>query len=259
MAAAQTWRRLASAVILAAGLGWSTPSPAIVDWLSDFVVSDEQVYQLGLKSFEEIKQQEKIADDRAAQRRVQEIGRRIVQASDSTIPADQWEFVVFDSDQINAFALPGGRVGVYTGLIDIAESDDQLAAVIGHEIAHVTQGHAKERITTGIGTNALVSGASALIGGENPVTQQIADTILGAGAEFGVARPFGRGQESEADTVGLRYMAEAGYNPHAAVEFWQNMTQAKGGAGGLPAWLSTHPADQARINALKQEIKAMGY
>lgn len=240
----------------------SQPSYAIVDSLAGFLVSDEEVYQLGEQSFEEIKKQERISQDEAAQRRVREIGRRIVEVANTDIPFEQWEFVVFDNDQINAFALPGGNVGVYTGLMRVAENDDQLAAVIGHEIAHVTEDHTKERIATSIattlGTDILAQGAAAIVGGDNPAVREIAGMIVGAGADITLAKPFGRSQESESDAVGLRYMADAGYDPHAAVAFWQNMMQAKGG-GGPPAFLSTHPSDQARITALEQQIRQMGY
>ncbi len=258
MSISYPWTAFLGTVIVALGLGWSTPGQAQLGDLIGLLADDEQVAALGDKTFEQIKQQEKISNDRQAQQRIQTIGRRIVDASDSEIPVEDWEFIVFENDQINAFALPGGHVGVYTGLIDIAESDDQLAAVIAHEIAHVTEDHVQQRIGTSTATDIGASVLAGVLGGDSPMTQQIANALIGAGAEFGVARPFGRTQESEADTVGLRYMVEAGYDPHAAVEFWQNMMQAKSVQGGLPAWLSTHPADQARIDALKAEIQEMG-
>ncbi len=251
-------RLRALGLALALCLGWIKPSHAIVDLLSELFVSDQQVTQLGEQGFEEIKQQQKISQDLELQRLVKKMGQRIVRVASTDIPPEQWEFVVFDSPEVNAFALPGGHVGVYTGLIDIAENEDQLAAVIGHEIAHVTEGHVKERLTTSMGTSVGVALLAGWLAGDSGWSDELA-SILGVGTEYGVARPFGRGQETEADVVGLRYMADAGYDPRAAVSLWQNMMQAKGAGGGLPAWLSTHPADQARIERLEEELTRMGY
>lgn len=158
-----------------------------------------------------------------------------------------WEVVVFESKDINAFALPGGNIGVFTGLLEITENQDQLAAVIGHEVAHVTEKHSVERMNQAYTAQAGVFVAGALGGG----TAADAASILG---EYGLLRPYGRRQESEADIVGLRYMASAGFDPRASVELWKNMEKNAG--GGPPEFLSTHPSSSTRIQDLIKQYSS---
>ena len=166
--------------------------------------------------------------------------------SGSTIPVSRWEVVVFDSDEVNAFALPGGKIGVYRGILRLAGDDDaQIATVMGHEVGHVTARHAAQRIgaaqLTGMVQQAAAIGLEmgGVAGG-----QQIAGA-LGLGAQYGVLMPFSRAQELEADRLGVLSMAKAGYDPSRAVQFWRKM--ARQGGGKPPEFLSTHPADATRI------------
>jgi len=179
--------------------------------------------------------------------------------------ASDWEVVVFQDDSANAFALPGGKVGVYTGILKVAKDQNQLAAVIGHEVAHVTQQHGNERVSQAFVAEGGLAVASAALGTQGE-KHDLAMAALGLGAQYGVLLPFGRTQESEADIVGLDYMARAGFDPEGAVELWKNMQAAE--KGSPPEFLSTHPAHDTRIHdlqkrmpsalALYQEAKAKG-
>lgn len=158
-----------------------------------------------------------------------------------------WEVVVFEDEAVNAFALPGGQIGVFTGLLKVAKNQDQLAAVIGHEVAHVTERHSYEQVNRQATTQAAVMGTSAIIGGG-----QATYDLLSMGAQIGITLPYGRGAESEADTVGLRYMAEAGFDPRGSVQLWKNMDAA--GGASPPEFLSTHPSSATRISGLISQL-----
>ena len=154
---------------------------------------------------------------------------------------------------VNAFALPGNRIGVYEGMVRLAADEAPLAAVIGHEIGHVEADHSRERMSAQVAGNAALRLVSWLLDlGEVELGEEIAGA-LGVGLEFGVLRPYGRGQEEEADLLGLELMVRAGYRPEAAVELWERM-DARGGRG--PEFLSTHPAPRSRIEALREAIAA---
>jgi predicted Zn-dependent protease len=212
--------------------------------------------QLGAQSFEQMKQQQKISQDAKTNAYVQCVTNSITQH----IPKqgfDEWEVVVFESDQVNAFALPGGKIGVYTGLLKVAVNQDQLATVIGHEIAHVIADHSNERLSqtqlanTGLSITSVALGAS-----EYAQYQGMTMAALGLGVQYGVILPYGRTQESEADIVGLRYMADAGFDPNQSVNLWQNMAKASGGSQP-PELLSTHPSHNTRIQDLRATITTL--
>jgi len=167
-----------------------------------------------------------------------------------------WETAVFVKDEANAFALPGGKVGVYTGIFGVAKNQDQLAAVIGHEIGHVISHHHDERITRQLMAQGALGAAGQLIGsrygeGAANTTSQIG----GAATQTFFLLPNSRAQESEADIVGQELMAKAGFDPRAAVNLWQNMMAA--GGSRPPQWLSTHPDPQARIGELQARANGL--
>jgi len=221
---------------------------------SFILTSLSQEAQLGADAFSEIKGQEKISTDPEATARVERVGRRIAREAESDLPDLDWEFVLFDNDAINAFALPGGKVGVYTGLLDLTENDDQLAAVIGHEIAHVTARHGAERMSRSI---ALAVGGVGL--GLATRDSEYRDAFMiayGVGSTLGVELPYSRRAETEADRVGLLYAARAGYDPRESVTFWQRMQKASEGRPQPPALLSTHPTDDRRIRDLQEMMPA---
>jgi metalloendopeptidase OMA1, mitochondrial len=216
------------------------------------LVDEDQVRQLGVAAFEDLKQKTPIVRDPAAQALVERIGRRVVAASGSAIPAGRWEFVVFDRPELNAFALPGGKVGVYRGMLRLVDGEAELATVIAHEVGHVVADHAAQRL----GTSRLTSlGAGALSIVLDAYGVPVGPEATGLAAEYLVARPFSRGQELEADRLGVGYMAEAGYDPAEAIGFWRKM-QAASGRGGAPTFLSTHPSDEARIAQLQAIVPA---
>jgi predicted Zn-dependent protease len=208
--------------------------------------------QMGAQAFAEIRAKEKVSTDPALNARIQKIGQRIAEAVGDRMPNAQWEFVVFDGpDTVNAFALPGGKVGVYTGLIKLAASDDELAFVMGHEIAHVTSRHSAQRASTM--ALAAAGGVALDVLARDDKKHDLMLAAYGLIAAGGTLA-YSRSHESEADYVGLRFLAYAGYDPHAAVSFWQKMAAQEKGGARMPELLSTHPSDDRRIEALQAQI-----
>lgn len=164
-----------------------------------------------------------------------------------------WEITVFHQDQVNAFALPGNNIGIYTGLLGVAGNQHQLAAVIGHEIAHVLAEHANARMSTAFATQAGLDLLGAVSGSRESFLGRQVMAALGVGAQVGIILPFTRGQETEADLIGLEMMADAGYDPREAVQLWRNMA-ANAGGQQPPEFLSTHPASDTRIRRLEEAM-----
>ena len=206
------------------------------------LVPESQDADMGLQAYQQIKQEEPVSRDAALNERVQRVGRRIAKVSGQ--PDWDWQFTLFDNPEPNAFALPGGKVGVYTGLFKVAKNDAQLAAVLAHEIGHAIARHGAERMSQGI--LAQLGGVAV---GAATGSQAYVD-LYSQAATLGVILPYSRTQESEADEIGLMLMARAGYDPRAAVELWQNF-QALGG-GRPPEFLSTHPSEGTRIERLEE-------
>ena len=181
----------------------------------------------------------------------------VANAITAQVPASvfngQWEVVVFDDEQVNAFALPGGKIGVYTGLLKVAENQHQLAAVIGHEVGHVIAEHGNERMSQStlinVGSQAV---GQVLAANEVPQSGPIMAAI-GLGVQVGVQLPFSRTHESEADVIGLQLMAKSGFDPRQSVNLWQNMDAASSGDRPMEL-LSTHPAPQTRIDNLQANM-----
>jgi predicted Zn-dependent protease len=223
--------------------------------VGEALVSPEDEQAMGAKAFTEMRRELPRSSNGAYQAELQRVGQRIVRASGSEIPAGEWEFVVFASDQLNAFALPGGHVGVFEGMMRlVGGSDDELAAVVGHEVAHVTQRHSAQRVGSAQISQAGIGAIATALELGGYADSRTTGTLLGAGAEYGLMRPFSRSQELAADRVGLEYMARAAYDPAAAIRFWRKM-QAQGGSQ-VPAFLSTHPADAERIARLAELVPA---
>ena len=216
------------------------------------IMSTGQEMQLGLSSFDQLKKETPISKDPAANALLQKVGHRIAAVANKDMPGAQWEFVVFDSKEANAFCLPGGKVGVYTGILPITKDEAGLATVIGHEVAHAVARHGGERMSEAMALQMGGTLLSASLSNSDPRMQAAANAAYGLTSQVGVALPHGRAQESEADHIGLIYMAEAGYDPHAAVAFWQRFADYnKQNGGGTPAFLRTHPTDATRIQQLQ--------
>jgi metalloendopeptidase OMA1, mitochondrial len=216
------------------------------------LMSPSQEMQLGLTSFEETKKQVPISQDAAAKALVQKVGQRIAAVAAADMPNAQWEFVVFDSKEANAFCLPGGKVGVYSGILPITKDEAGLAAVLGHEIAHAVARHGGERMSEAM---VVQTGGSLLgigLANSDPRIQAAAQLAYGLGTKVGAELPHSRAQESEADHIGLIYMARAGYDPEQAVKFWERFAAFNQQQGGDTPWfLRTHPLDEVRIQQLK--------
>ncbi len=210
-----------------------------------------EIDKMGVQSFTQMKDDTPISTDKMAKRYVSCVADKVIAQVDPKFGVDEWEVVVFDSDQVNAFALPGGKVGVYTGLLKVAENQHQLATVIGHELAHVLAEHGNERVSRAFATQTALAAAYQL-SGDLEHKQQIFG-LLGIGVQYGVIMPFGRIQESEADILGLDLMAKAGFDPQESVSLWQNMAKASGGKAP-PEFMSTHPSNQRRIKDLQKRF-----
>jgi predicted Zn-dependent protease len=204
----------------------------------------DQLNPMGFEAFQKVKQTTPTARDPALNAYVQCVVDAITREVGGPRGGGGWEVEVFRSEQANAFALPGGKIGVYTGLLDVARTQDQLAAVIGHEVAHVVAQHHNERLSQQFAAQQGLALVNALAGGGG-ATQQTAMALLGLGAQVGVLLPYSRIQESEADKIGLDLMARAGFDPREAVDLWVNMQRASG-SGGIE-FLSTHPSSGSRI------------
>ncbi|SDI96642.1 Peptidase family M48 [Ferrimonas sediminum] len=209
--------------------------------------SGSEMAQMGEKSFAAIKEKETRATDKATIAYVQCVADGIITALGDT-PAE-WEVVVFDSEQVNAFALPGKHIGVYTGLLEVAENQDQLAAVMGHEVAHVLARHSNERVSRSQLSNAGLQIADVFLQGT--ANRDLYMAGLGLGVQVGITLPYGRTQESEADVMGADLMARAGFDPLQSVALWHNMAEA-GGGSAPPELMSTHPSHRTRISDLER-------
>lgn len=215
-------------------------------------LTDDQGNALGLQSYQEVLRTERVVPSGPAAEQVVRVARRLIEIVQVIEPSFDWKVSVVDSPQANAFCLPGGKIVIYTGILPITQTDDGLAAVMGHEIAHAVLRHGSQRMLKTEVFNAVLQGASATVAlGEMSRDQQRAVLgALGAGAKFGVLMPFSREHETEADERGLLYAARAGYDPREAVAFWERMSQA--GGGQPPEFLSTHPSHDSRIARLKE-------
>ncbi|MER2493585.1 M48 family metallopeptidase [Catenovulum sediminis] len=210
----------------------------------------DKMAQMGLESFETIKQEQKVSTDPKLNQYVGCVADQIIKVLPDEWRSD-WEVVVFDSEQVNAFALPGRKIGVYTGILNVAENADQLAAIMGHEVGHVIASHGAERVSHNTAAQmALKLGAAATQGTEY---QQATMSVLGLGAQYGVLLPYSRTHESEADVIGLKYLMQAGFKAEESMELWKNMN-ALGGERPMEI-LSTHPAPDTRINNLAEHIE----
>lgn len=206
---------------------------------------ESQMNEMGVASFTELKQQNPPSQDKKMNDYVMCITLPLLAAAGEK--ASRWEVSVFNDDTPNAFALPGNKIGVHTGMIKLAQTPDQLAAVIGHEIGHVQAKHGAERVSMNVVTQTGQQLTEATL--QNSQAGQLALAAIGMGAQFGLILPYSRKHESEADYIGLELMAKAGFNPEHSIQLWQVMAQYAGG-NAPPEFMSTHPSDQTRIKQL---------
>ena len=212
------------------------------------LVSGDQMSQMGVASYGDMKKKTPATKDPRQTAYVNCIARSITaqvpNMPGSLVKPESWEVTVFEDKQVNAFALPGGKIGVYTGLLGVATTQDQVAAVIGHEVSHVLANHGAERVSEQMAAQFGEQVASAATG--------VDAQMLGIATDVFFTLPHSRTQESEADLLGLDLMSRAGFDPHQAVTLWENM--AKAGGGKPPELLSTHPADATRIRQIEERL-----
>ena len=221
----------------------------LTDRTQIIAVSEDEVAALGAQAFEEVLRTTPVVGSGPQAARVEAVAQRIAAVVDEITERDyRWQVVLLNSPDVNAFALPGGKVAVLSGLLSVARTDDQLAAVIGHEMGHVLARHGAERMTQNTLANIGRQAVGVALGDLDPATQTAVLGALGLGAQFGILMPFSRKHESEADRIGLILMARACFDPRASVEMWANMAQAA--SGGPPEFASTHPSPGNRIEAL---------
>ena len=223
------------------------------------LTSDAEVAKMTITAFEQMKGQLPISNDPVYNEMLQNVGNRIAQQVFWDMPLAEWEFVVFDQPEVNAFAMPGGKVGIFTGLFKIVKDEDELASVVAHEIAHVTARHTHERISqqmllqtggTALNVATAITGAGIVGGGGAYVNMTgMIMGIYGMGAQ-GAANAWDRDKEAEADEIGIMYMAKAGYNPEAAIRVMERMVELEGGSVTQGAYRSTHPSSVERLDAL---------
>ena len=225
------------------------------------MTSIDQENKMGAQAYGQVKSDPKMrqSQDPREIEPVRRVAARIIEAAKRSKYGEmaqqfQWEVTVIKDDKtLNAFALPGGKIAVYTGIFSVAKTEAGLAAVMGHEVVHALARHGAERMSQGQLTNAAlqVAGAAAGAGGGGGLMSQAAMAALGVGAQVGVLLPFSRKHESEADYIGILLAADAGYDPRESVHLWERMEQVSGGKGPSE-YLSTHPGHETRIEQLKQ-------
>ena len=244
------WYPVIAVALLAAGIAAGCETVPYTGRSQLQLMSPEQESQLGAQAFQQTLAKAKLSSDAGASEMVTRVGSRI--AAVTGHPEYKWEYrLIQDDKQANAFALPGGKVAVYTGILPITRDENGLAAVLGHEIGHVVARHGGERISQQMLVNVGLETTMAALSRGNPATVQAVASLLGAGATVGVLLPWSRAQESEADHLGLILMAKAGYDPHAARDLWVRMAAASQGSGKPPEFLSTHPSEPTRIKQIE--------
>jgi predicted Zn-dependent protease len=214
-------------------------------------LSSEQEETLGLQSYQEVLSQSRVIESGPQFDLVRRVAQKLAPVTGEAAKDFKWAVSVVDSEQANAFCLPGGKIVVYTGILPYTETEAGLAAVMGHEMAHAVARHGSQRLLRSSLAQTLMMGASASLSMSDMDYQQrrAAMAALGAGAQYGVLLPFSREHETEADKMGLLYMARAGYDPREAITFWERM--AKAGGAQPPEFASTHPSNESRIRDIE--------
>ena len=228
------------------------------------LVSDSEILTSSLTQYNSFIQTAPKSQSTARMKMVRRVGERIAAATElylkqnglsHEIPNFKWEFNLVNDPQVNAFCMPGGKIVVYEGLMKLATTDDELAVVIGHEVAHAVAKHSNERMSQQLITQYGAQILNASIADRSTRIQKIASNIYGIGAQYGLMLPFSRKHESEADYMGLIFMAMAGYNPDVAINFWQKMSAGSG--KNIPEFMSTHPSDATRISAIQKALPSI--
>jgi predicted Zn-dependent protease len=232
------------------------------------LVSSDQIMAMSAQQYEQVKKEHKVITNTPDARMVKRVGKGISSAVERYLAGQKqsqllegyaWEFSLIKDESANAWAMPGGKVAVYTGILPITKNDNGLATVMGHEVAHAVARHGNERMSQGLLTQMGGAALSVALSQNPSQTSDLFMAAYGVGAQVGVLLPFSRLQESEADRLGLIFMAMAGYDPREALDFWQRMSEASQG-GAPPEFLSTHPSHETRIQRIRDYLpEAMSY
>jgi predicted Zn-dependent protease len=223
---------------------------------SHVALSTRDEAALGLASYQEVLSTSQVLESGPEVEQAVRVTRRLAAATGASAKDFDWQVSVIRSPQANAFCLPGGKIAVYTGILPITQTDAGLATVLGHEMAHATSRHGSQRLFQQNIAQIAMTGAAYSLNSYDPQKRSMIMAALGAGAQYGVLLPFSRDHETEADQIGLIYMARAGYDPRESIAFWERMSQA--GGNQPPEFMSTHPSHGTRIERLKQAMpKAM--
>lgn len=228
------------------------------------LVSDSEVLSASLTQYSEYMKTATPSTNATQKAMVTRVGKKIAAATEqymknnglsSEVQNFSWEFNLVKDDQVNAFCMPGGKIVVYEGLMKLVSSDDELAVVLGHEVAHAVAKHSNERMSQQLLAQYGAQILGQALSNKSAAVQQVGNTVYGLGAQYGVMLPFSRQHETEADYMGLILMSMAGYNPNMAVTFWQKMSAS--GSASVPEFMSTHPSDATRINDIKKHLPEM--
>jgi len=227
------------------------------------LVADDAMLSTSTQQYEQFLKENKLSTDADQTARIKRVGAKIQGAVEEyarknnrtdELKGYAWEFNLVESKEVNAWCMPGGKVVFYTGIMPVCQDDDGVAVVMGHEVAHAVGKHGAERMSQNLAVQGGGAALQAALATKPAQTQQLWMSAFGAGAQYGLLMPFERGQESEADHIGLIFMAMAGYDPNHAVAFWQRMSKASASGEKPPEFMSTHPSDENRIKKIQKEL-----
>ena len=225
------------------------------------MIKNSELIPMSFQQYEEVLKANEISENNTQATLIKKVGVKIQKAVEAYLEKEgqsevlndfEWEFNLIEDETVNAWCMPGGKVAFYTGILPVCQGEKGIAVVMGHEIAHAIANHGRERMSQGLITNGLLASLSLATQNKSALTRDILLQSVGAGTQMGILK-FSRKHESEADRMGLVFMAIAGYNPEAAPGFWERMAEMSDGADA-PEWISTHPSNERRIEDLKKHL-----
>lgn len=251
-------KKISSLIVTALLLLSSCGSVPLTGRKQILLVSDQEVLASSLTQYSDYMKSAPVSTNAKGKAMVTRVGKKIAAATEQYLKSNgmeaevrnfAWEFNLVKDDQVNAFCMPGGKIVVYEGLLKLVSSDDELAVVVGHEVAHAVAKHSNERMSQQLMTQYGAQILTQALSNKSAAIQKAGSTIYGLGAQYGLTLPFSRKHESEADYMGLIFMTMAGYNPNVAITFWQKMSA---GGASVPEFMSTHPSDATRIKDIQK-------
>ena len=251
-------KKLTSVLIIALLLLSSCGSVPLTGRKQILLVSDQEVLASSLTQYSDYMKSAPVSTNAKGKAMVTRVGKKIAAATEQYLKSNgmeaevrnfAWEFNLVKDDQVNAFCMPGGKIVVYEGLLKLVSSDDELAVVVGHEVAHAVAKHSNERMSQQMIAQYGAKILTQALSNKSEAIQKAGSTIYGLGAQYGVTLPFSRKHETEADYMGLIFMTMAGYDPNVAITFWQKMSA---GGASVPEFMSTHPSDATRIKDIQK-------